>query len=159
MQHNATSDLRRLMKKKTTAWSRTTSVWLTLTGHFHTRSKAHSHDSTKHFQWWLFFSSLQGLTAEVNPATVREGEKVTLKCSTTCTLSNHPTIVWFRDGQSVSKTEFQANSDDSGRYRCADQGQDLLSSAPVSLDVQCELIPDLINMSASYYLTHIGAAI
>uniref|UniRef100_A0A673XHC0 Si:dkey-27j5.10 n=1 Tax=Salmo trutta TaxID=8032 RepID=A0A673XHC0_SALTR len=77
-----------------------------------------------------------GLTAEVNPATVREGEKVTLKCSTTCTLSNHPTIVWFRDGQSVSKTEFQANSEDSGRYRCADQGQDLLSSAPVSLDVQ-----------------------
>ncbi|XP_029600040.1 B-cell receptor CD22 isoform X2 [Salmo trutta] len=80
--------------------------------------------------------TLTGLTAEVNPATVREGEKVTLKCSTTCTLSNHPTIVWFRDGQSVSKTEFQANSEDSGRYRCADQGQDLLSSAPVSLDVQ-----------------------
>uniref|UniRef100_A0A4W5JSF6 Ig-like domain-containing protein n=1 Tax=Hucho hucho TaxID=62062 RepID=A0A4W5JSF6_9TELE len=49
--------------------------------------------------------TLTGLKAEVNPATVREGENVTLKCKTTCTLSNHPTIVWFRDGQSVSKTE------------------------------------------------------
>ncbi|XP_035602177.1 B-cell receptor CD22-like isoform X2 [Oncorhynchus keta] len=80
--------------------------------------------------------TLTGLTAEVNPATVREGEKVTLKCSTTCTLSDPPTIVWFRDGQSVSKTEFQTNSEDSGRYRCAVHGQYNLSSAPVSLDVQ-----------------------
>ncbi|XP_021481118.2 B-cell receptor CD22 [Oncorhynchus mykiss] len=80
--------------------------------------------------------TLTGLTAEVNPATVREGEKVTLKCSTTCTLSDRPTIVWFRDGQAVSKTEFQANSEDSGIYRCAVQGQYNLSSAPVSLDVQ-----------------------
>ncbi|CDQ79683.1 unnamed protein product [Oncorhynchus mykiss] len=32
------------------AWSSKTSVSLTLTGNFDTRSKAHSHDSTKHFQ-------------------------------------------------------------------------------------------------------------
>eukprot|EP00063_Salmo_salar_P082031 XP_014056866.1 PREDICTED: B-cell receptor CD22-like [Salmo salar] len=76
------------------------------------------------------------LAAKVKPATVSEGEKVTLTCDTTCTLSDHPTLVWFRDGHSVPNTEFQTSIQDAGRYQCAVQSQENLTSAPVSLNVQ-----------------------
>ncbi|XP_041725894.1 B-cell receptor CD22-like [Coregonus clupeaformis] len=91
--------------------------------------------------------TLTGLTAVVKPATVREGEKVTLMCATTCTLSDHTTIVWFRDGHSVPNTEFLASIEDSGRYQCTVQGQDNLTSTPVSLDVQ--YAPKNVTLSVS----------
>ncbi|KAM9404064.1 B-cell receptor CD22-like [Salvelinus alpinus] len=93
------------------------------------------------------FFSLQGLTADVNPATVREGERVTLTCVTTCTLSDHPTIVWFRDGHSVSNSEFLASIQDAGSYQCAVRGQDHLSSDSVFLDIQ--YAPNNVTLSVS----------
>eukprot|EP00063_Salmo_salar_P037546 XP_014012381.1 PREDICTED: B-cell receptor CD22-like [Salmo salar] len=93
--------------------------------------------------------SLTGLTTKVQPATVREGERVTLTCVTTCTPSDHPTIVWSRDGHSVSNTEFLASSEDSGRYQCAVQGQENLNSAPVSLDVKYAPRNTLVSISPS----------
>ncbi|XP_029498481.2 B-cell receptor CD22-like [Oncorhynchus nerka] len=93
--------------------------------------------------------SLTGLTAKVQPATVRAGERVTLTCVTTCTPSDHPTIVWSRDGHSVSNTEFLASSEDSGRYQCAVQGQENLNSAPTSLDVKYAPRNTLVSVSPS----------
>ncbi|XP_055759023.1 B-cell receptor CD22-like [Salvelinus fontinalis] len=95
------------------------------------------------------FFSLQGLTADVNPATVREGERVTLTCDTTCTLSDHPTIVWFRDGHSVHNTEFLASIQDAGSYQCAARGQDHLSSDSVFLDIQYAPRNTLVSVSPS----------
>uniref|UniRef100_A0A4W5P8H0 Ig-like domain-containing protein n=1 Tax=Hucho hucho TaxID=62062 RepID=A0A4W5P8H0_9TELE len=93
--------------------------------------------------------SVTELTADVNPATVREGERVTLTCVTTCTLSDHPTIVWFRDGHSVSNSEFLASIQDAGSYQCAVRGQDHLSSDPVSLDIQYAPRNTLVSVSPS----------
>ncbi|XP_028830019.1 uncharacterized protein LOC114786761 isoform X2 [Denticeps clupeoides] len=65
---------------------------------------------------------------EVSPGSVREGQRVTLTCSTTCTLSNNPTYIWYKNGQPVSDkhttrdNRLYLNScsrEDAGSYSCA----------------------------------------
>uniref|UniRef100_A0AAZ3Q0R6 B-cell receptor CD22 n=1 Tax=Oncorhynchus tshawytscha TaxID=74940 RepID=A0AAZ3Q0R6_ONCTS len=83
--------------------------------------------------------TVTGLQVKVTPATVTEGQKVTLTCSTTCTLGNNPTYVWYKNGhvtnQSTSLFLNPVSSEDAGRYSCAVEGHEDLHSAEETLTV------------------------
>ena len=69
------------------------------------------------------------LTASVEPVTVTEGENVTSTCDTSCKLSRSTPIVWFRSEQPVTKPPHVQVG--------AEEGQELVRSNIVFLDVQC----------------------
>ncbi|XP_041960693.1 B-cell receptor CD22-like isoform X3 [Alosa sapidissima] len=90
--------------------------------------------------------------------TVKEGDKVTLTCNTTCTLSNDPTFIWYKNGQPVTykhttrNNKLQLNpvsSEDAGNYSCAVKGDESLSSIAVSLDVRYKPKNVLVSITAS----------
>ncbi|XP_053183600.1 B-cell receptor CD22-like [Scomber japonicus] len=56
-------------------------------------------------------------------------------------------IVWFRDGQPVTKSVFRASREDAGWYHCALQGQETIRSASVVLNVQ--YAPSNVRLSVS----------
>ncbi|XP_042171288.1 sialoadhesin-like isoform X2 [Oncorhynchus tshawytscha] len=96
--------------------------------------------------------TVTGLQVKVTPATVTEGQKVTLTCSTTCTLGNNPTYVWYKNGhvtnQSTSLFLNPVSSEDAGRYSCAVEGhEDLPLLKRLSLShtaqrtPQCQSVP------------------
>ncbi|KAM3614480.1 uncharacterized protein V6R79_015020 [Siganus canaliculatus] len=78
------------------------------------------------------YLSVTELRASVSPRYVAVGNNVTLRCEASCQL---PTVVWFKDGQTVMKPEFQAQAEDAGDYVCAAKGQESLLSVPVTVDV------------------------
>ena len=71
------------------------------------------------------------------PDTMRLGDNITLQCRSSCQLSS---VVWFKDGQPLTKLEFQAEIKDAGSYVCAVKGQESLQSEPLLLDVQCKYV-------------------
>ncbi|XP_038834486.1 B-cell receptor CD22-like [Salvelinus namaycush] len=85
--------------------------------------------------------TVTGLQVKVTPATVSEGQKVTLTCSTTCTLTENPnpTYIWYKNGhvttQSNSLFLNPVSSEDAGRYSCAVEGHEDLHSAEETLTV------------------------
>uniref|UniRef100_A0A674ASD6 B-cell receptor CD22 n=1 Tax=Salmo trutta TaxID=8032 RepID=A0A674ASD6_SALTR len=87
-----------------------------------------------------------GLQVKVTPATVTEGQKVTLTCSTTCTLTDNPnpTYIWYKNGhvttQSNSLFLNPVSSEDTGRYSCAVEGHEDLYSPEETLTVRCESV-------------------
>uniref|UniRef100_A0A6Q2YBN3 Ig-like domain-containing protein n=1 Tax=Esox lucius TaxID=8010 RepID=A0A6Q2YBN3_ESOLU len=64
------------------------------------------------------------LQVKMTPATVTEGQNVTLTCITSCPLTDNPTYIWYKktvtsikaSGQSYSITNIR--SEDSGEYYC-----------------------------------------
>uniref|UniRef100_A0A8C7HKG8 B-cell receptor CD22 n=1 Tax=Oncorhynchus kisutch TaxID=8019 RepID=A0A8C7HKG8_ONCKI len=88
--------------------------------------------------------TVTGLQVKVTPATVTEGQKVTLTCSTTCTLGDNPTYVWYKNGhvtnQSTSLFLNPVSSEDTGRYSCSVEGHEDLPSAEETLTVTCEYV-------------------
>ncbi|XP_030636345.1 B-cell receptor CD22-like [Chanos chanos] len=78
-----------------------------------------------------------------SPERVMEGDTVTLKCRTTCSLSNTPTFIWYKNGhvltrQTIKKNELSlqsVSSEDRGSYMCAVQGHENLPSPAVTLAV------------------------
>ncbi|XP_037394872.1 B-cell receptor CD22-like isoform X9 [Pygocentrus nattereri] len=78
----------------------------------------------------------KGLQVKVEgPAvTASEGQTVTLTCSSTCTLPNNPTYIWYRNGQPVSECESAscpvAVVSEAVSYSCAVRGS-RLHSPPV----------------------------
>ncbi|XP_026803785.3 sialoadhesin, partial [Pangasianodon hypophthalmus] len=60
----------------------------------------------------------------------------TLSCNTTCTLSNKPTYIWYKNGQHVTYTnrnELYVSSGDAGSYSCAVRGHEELRSPAVCI--------------------------
>ncbi|KAK6300879.1 hypothetical protein J4Q44_G00289770 [Coregonus suidteri] len=84
--------------------------------------------------------SVTDLQVKVIPATVTEGQKVTLTCSTTCILRDNPTYVWYKNGhvtnQSNSLFLNPVSSEDAGRYSCAVEGHEVLPSPEETLTVR-----------------------
>ncbi|XP_041959585.1 B-cell receptor CD22-like [Alosa sapidissima] len=88
--------------------------------------------------------TLTGLELLIDPATVTEGGKVTLTCSTTCSLSNNPTYIWYRNLQLLGNSHTtnnrlvidSARPEDTGRYSCAVQGHEILNSSDRTLEVR-----------------------
>ncbi|XP_053085275.1 sialoadhesin-like [Pangasianodon hypophthalmus] len=64
-----------------------------------------------------------------------------LSCNTTCTLSNNPTYIWYKNGQLVTnqdRNELSVSSKDAGRYSCAVRGHEELRSPAVCVfDESC----------------------
>ncbi|XP_062391259.1 sialoadhesin-like [Sardina pilchardus] len=89
--------------------------------------------------------SVTDLQVWAHPDTVKERDKATLTCNTTCTLSNDTTFIWYKNGQPVTdKNSTRDNklhlnlvsSEDAGSYSCAVRGYESLSSTTVSLTVR-----------------------
>lgn len=81
-----------------------------------------------------FFFCLE-VKASVHPSsTVRWG--VWLNCQTSC----QDRLIWFKDGQPITSTEFQDQMKDAGNCTCAVEREELLQSDPVTLDVQCKYV-------------------
>ncbi|XP_036417119.1 B-cell receptor CD22-like [Colossoma macropomum] len=92
--------------------------------------------------------SVTDLQVEV-PERVIEGDKVTLTCKTTCSLTVRPTFTWYRNGHRLSSSTDQlhlqpVSREDAGRYRCAVLG---LRSPEVTLNVRYG--PKSISVSVS----------
>ncbi|KAJ8332899.1 hypothetical protein SKAU_G00417950 [Synaphobranchus kaupii] len=85
---------------------------------------------------WLFAD----LQVKVNPDTVTEGQRVTLTCSTTCTLTGSPAFTWYRNGSPLSLTnqrlQFPASIEDAGKYSCAVKGYEDIGTPAVALNVR-----------------------
>ena len=84
----------------------------------------------------------------ITPEAVKEGEKVTLTCNTTCILSNNPTFIWYKNGQPVTLKHTTRNNrlhlnpvskEDAGSYSCAVRRHESLFSTDVFLKVRCKL--------------------
>lgn len=69
------------------------------------------------------------------PERIRAGDHVTLECDTACQID----VVWFKDGQKLTKFKFQAQAEDAGKYSCAVEGQESVRSDAVDVDVWCKL--------------------
>ncbi|KAF5889559.1 sialoadhesin-like isoform X1, partial [Clarias magur] len=60
----------------------------------------------------------------------------TLSSITTCTLSNNPTYIWYKNGQRVTEQDrnnkyLDVSSGDAGSYSCAVRGHEDLRSPAV----------------------------
>ncbi|XP_014037640.1 sialoadhesin isoform X2 [Salmo salar] len=79
--------------------------------------------------------SFPGITLNVTDLQVKESPgteegKVTLTCSTTCTLTDNPTYIWYKNGQLLTNPNTQDNflyldqisSEDAGSYSCSVKG-------------------------------------
>uniref|UniRef100_A0A6Q2X2T7 B-cell receptor CD22 n=1 Tax=Esox lucius TaxID=8010 RepID=A0A6Q2X2T7_ESOLU len=82
---------------------------------------------TSNFEWGHSFPgttlTVTDVQVKMTPATVTEGQNVTLTCITSCPLTDNPTYIWYKtvtspktSGQSYSITNI--TSEDSGEYYC-----------------------------------------
>ncbi|KAJ8332898.1 hypothetical protein SKAU_G00417940 [Synaphobranchus kaupii] len=95
----------------------------------------------------------ENLQAKVNHGTVTEGQRVTLTCSTTCTLTGSPAFTWYRNGSPLSFTNqkhlFTASIEDAGKYSCAVKGYEDLPSPAVALHVRYRPKNTSVSVSSS----------
>ncbi|XP_037390263.1 sialoadhesin-like [Pygocentrus nattereri] len=79
------------------------------------------------------------LQVRVSSSTESDGATVTLMCSSTCTLPNNPTYIWYKNGQPVTNKLTRDNklylkcSEDAGNYSCAVRGHEELRSPDQTL--------------------------
>ncbi|XP_045564954.1 B-cell receptor CD22 isoform X7 [Salmo salar] len=100
---------------------------------------------TYNFEWGHSFPgttlSVTGLQVKVTPAA--EGQK-TLTCSTTCTLTDNPTYIWYKNGQRLDEPTSQQYSSNMlvvwdssvNIYSCAVEGHEGLHSPVVCFQVK-----------------------
>ncbi|XP_036804222.1 B-cell receptor CD22-like [Oncorhynchus mykiss] len=77
----------------------------------------------------------------MDPMSVSEGERVTLRCRTQCTIGLNPTYIWYKNGQSLTKpiTSYNSlildpvSSEDAGNYSCAVEGLERILSPEETL--------------------------
>ncbi|XP_049325944.1 B-cell receptor CD22-like [Astyanax mexicanus] len=106
--------------------------------------------------------SVTGLQVEV-PERVMEGDKVTLTCKTTCSLTDRTSFTWYRNGaplsSSTEKLYLQSVSrEDAGRYSCAVLDKNLhspevtLNVLDLQVDLQVE-VPERVMEGDKVTLT------
>ncbi|XP_031667399.1 sialoadhesin-like isoform X1 [Oncorhynchus kisutch] len=97
---------------------------------------------TNNFEWGHSFPgttlSVTGLQVKVTPAA--EGQK-TLTCITTCTLTDNPTYIWYKNGQHLDestspKYKYSVSNDYEDSYSCAVKGHEDLHSPAVCVQGQ-----------------------
>uniref|UniRef100_A0A4W5PPW7 Ig-like domain-containing protein n=1 Tax=Hucho hucho TaxID=62062 RepID=A0A4W5PPW7_9TELE len=99
------------------------------------------------------FSGLPGviltvtdILLEMDPMSVSEGERVTLRCRTKCTVGLNPTYIWYKNGQRLNNPITSYNSlildpvgsEDAGNYSCAVGCFERINSPEETLTVRCE---------------------
>ncbi|XP_028978348.2 B-cell receptor CD22-like [Esox lucius] len=79
---------------------------------------------------------------EMEPTSVSEGNRVTLTCTTNCSLDPNPEYSWYKNGQPIENTNtnstvhiLSVSSEDAGRYSCGVKGHETLLSPEKTLDV------------------------
>ena len=79
------------------------------------------------------FLLLSDLAVTVSPEKVSDGNQVTLTCITTCSLSNNPTYIWYRNSQPLTNPHptssntlsiTSVSKEDAGYYSCAVRGHE-----------------------------------
>ncbi|XP_076123911.1 cell adhesion molecule CEACAM6-like [Alosa pseudoharengus] len=111
------------------------------TGEYKFRFETYSAGWTAQSAFKLYVTAL---LVEMSPATVTEGQSVTLTCSTTCPLSTNTTYTWYQNTQLVTRQHTTdsklilnpVSSGDSGTYSCAVKGHETHHSPDVTLSVQ-----------------------
>ncbi|XP_036795969.1 uncharacterized protein LOC118938174 isoform X1 [Oncorhynchus mykiss] len=92
---------------------------------------------------------------EMDPTSVSEGERVTLRCRTQCTVGLNPNYIWYKNGQSLTNpitsynslildpvTSYNSlildpvSSEDAGNYSCAVEGLERILSPEETLTVR-----------------------
>ncbi|XP_062390827.1 nectin-1-like [Sardina pilchardus] len=76
--------------------------------------------------------SVTGLLVNMSSDTVEEGKSVRLTCSTTCTLNEPPSYIWYKNSQPIADRQAPikilrlnpVRLDDSGLYSCAVRGHE-----------------------------------
>uniref|UniRef100_A0A8C7ID23 Ig-like domain-containing protein n=1 Tax=Oncorhynchus kisutch TaxID=8019 RepID=A0A8C7ID23_ONCKI len=92
------------------------------------------------------FSGLPGvmltvtdILLEMDPTSVSEGERVTLRCRTQCTVGLNPTYIWYKNRQITSYNSLildPVSSEDAGNYSCAVEGLERSLSPEETLTVR-----------------------
>ncbi|KAL6461873.1 hypothetical protein MHYP_G00300180 [Metynnis hypsauchen] len=83
--------------------------------------------------------TVTALQVRVISSTASDDHTVTLMCSSTCSLSNNPTYIWYKNGQPVTNKLTRDNklylncSEDAGNYSCAVRGHEELRSPDQTL--------------------------
>uniref|UniRef100_A0AAY5EEX1 Ig-like domain-containing protein n=1 Tax=Electrophorus electricus TaxID=8005 RepID=A0AAY5EEX1_ELEEL len=89
------------------------------------------------FRTWRnkWISASFGVTLTVTDLKVTRSNtyRTTLRCSSTCTLPNNPTYIWYRNGhnQNTNGLYMYGSSEDAGSYSCAVRGYEELRSPAV----------------------------
>ncbi|XP_036412870.1 B-cell receptor CD22-like [Colossoma macropomum] len=87
--------------------------------------------------------NVTGLRVE-SPEHVSEGNTTRLTCKTTCTLTDRPTYIWYKNGHRIGTNDEENNTlslqptriEDTGSYSCAVKGYEHLPSPAVPLSVR-----------------------
>ncbi|XP_031677510.1 B-cell receptor CD22 [Oncorhynchus kisutch] len=87
--------------------------------------------------------TVSDVVLEMDPTSVSEGERVTLRCRTNCTLDPITAFSWYKNGQPIPNSNtsspvyilFSVSSEDTGRYSCSVEGHEDLPSAEETLNV------------------------
>uniref|UniRef100_A0A4W5KL86 Ig-like domain-containing protein n=1 Tax=Hucho hucho TaxID=62062 RepID=A0A4W5KL86_9TELE len=97
------------------------------------------------------FSGLPGvmltvtdILLEMDPTSVSEGERVTLRCRTKCTVGLNATYIWYKNGQRLNNpiTSYNSlildpvSSEDAGNYSCGVEGFERILSPEETLTVR-----------------------
>ncbi|KAK6300911.1 hypothetical protein J4Q44_G00290090 [Coregonus suidteri] len=80
----------------------------------------------------------------MDPTSVSEGKRVTLRCRTKCTVGLNPTYIWYKNGQRLTNPITSYNSlildpvcsEDAGNYSCALEGFERIRSPEETLTVR-----------------------
>ncbi|XP_042559400.1 B-cell receptor CD22-like [Clupea harengus] len=88
--------------------------------------------------------SVTALQILMDPEIVTEGDRVTLTCNTTCSLSNNPTYIWYKNLHAISSPHTAGNTlnipsvgiEDTGSYSCALTGHEVQRSSERILSVR-----------------------
>uniref|UniRef100_A0A4W5KLR7 Ig-like domain-containing protein n=1 Tax=Hucho hucho TaxID=62062 RepID=A0A4W5KLR7_9TELE len=122
--------------------------------------------NTRTSRWGYSFPgttlTVTDLQVKVTPAAVTEGERVSLTCITTCTLTDNPTYIWYKNGHIVKENTSSLYSDSfsaADSYSCAVKGHEDLHSPAVCQKCWsvtythqsiCALKGSTVNISCSY---------
>ncbi|XP_072547785.1 sialoadhesin-like [Salminus brasiliensis] len=109
------------------------------------------------------FSGTPGVTLRVTdlqviPSAPSGGQTVTLTCSSTCTLPNNPTYIWFKNGQPVTSKPTRYNKlylesarpEDVLQYSCALGSLGQSVRVTCSLQTICALQESAVDLKCSY---------
>ncbi|XP_076146179.1 Fc receptor-like protein 5 isoform X2 [Alosa pseudoharengus] len=100
--------------------------------------------------------SVAGLLVNMDPDIVKEGESATLTCSTTCTLSDPPSYIWYKNSHPIADSQISmeylylnpVRIDDSGSYSCTVRGHEDHPSPVRTLSVR--YAPRNVSLSLSF---------
>uniref|UniRef100_A0AAY5ER61 Ig-like domain-containing protein n=2 Tax=Electrophorus electricus TaxID=8005 RepID=A0AAY5ER61_ELEEL len=90
---------------------------------------------------YLYYPGVQLHITELHvntPPEVTEREAAVLNCTTTCSLTDSPTFIWYKNGRPLSSSTNPlhlrpVSSEDAGSYMCAVRGSEHLPSPAQSL--------------------------